>query len=65
MLCAGIIEHHRLGYIASKHTVTQKVNNEVVVAADMSVFWQIPQFVLLGTSEVFASVAGIFYYYKI
>ena len=52
---AGIIEVER------KHsygTFKQDVFNKTVNASTMSVFYQVPQYILLGTSEALASVAG-------
>ena len=37
--------------------VLQDVGGKVYNASSMSVLWQIPQFALVGTGEVFASIA--------
>ena len=38
--------------------MTQNVSGTIYDAANMSIFLQVPQYVLIGISEVFASVAG-------
>lgn len=47
MITAGIVEQHRLKYAS-------KSGEEI---SSMSIFWQIPQYVLLGVSEAFVYVA--------
>ena len=54
---AGIIEIER------KHAhgkSEQDVFNETVNASTMSVFYQVPQYILQGTSEALVSVTGVF-----
>ena len=41
-------------------TFNENVNRHCVVAAKMSVFYQIPQYLLIGVSEVFAAVGGMY-----
>jgi len=54
---AGIIElerkHHGYG------TIKQDVFNKTVNASTMSVFYQVPQYILQGTSEALVSVTGM------
>ena len=57
-LAAGILEMVRLGLIHSGDTLHQSVGGKVVVAANLSVLWQIPQYALIGLSEVFAVTTG-------
>ncbi|XP_035208785.1 solute carrier family 15 member 4-like [Stegodyphus dumicola] len=59
MFIAGGIEIWRLDFIHNKHTVNQTIENTLYVAADLSIFWQIPQYSLIGISEVFTSVSGM------
>ncbi|XP_059147178.1 solute carrier family 15 member 4-like isoform X2 [Physella acuta] len=64
MIVAGVVEHFRLQSFWSggdgpcgNSSIRQVIGNTTYFAAEMSVFWQIPQYALIGISEVFASVA--------
>ncbi|CAG5122873.1 unnamed protein product [Candidula unifasciata] len=63
MVVAGFVEQFRLKAYwptsnpCESHAVLQIIGDTVYYAADMSVLWQIPQYTLIGISEVFASVA--------
>ena len=54
---AGIIEIERRH---SHGKSEQDVFNETVNASTMSVFYQVPQYILQGTSEALVSVTGVF-----
>ena len=55
MVVAGIVEMKRRP--DGDHCVIQNIAN-VNYTACMSIYYQIPQYGLIGVSEVFASVAG-------
>ncbi|KAK7474443.1 hypothetical protein BaRGS_00034326 [Batillaria attramentaria] len=66
MVIAGVVEYKRLEAFwpshdqpCLNHSINQSIGGSVFYAADMSVLWQIPQYVLIGISEVFTSVAGL------
>ena len=56
MIAAAVLETQRkenLGFV-------QVVGDEKFFASNITVFWQIPQFALVGTSEAFTSIAGVY-----
>lgn len=59
MVIAGILEIYRVKFIQKHYVVHQIIENTTFTAADMSILWQIPQYSLIGISEVFASVSGM------
>ena len=55
---AGIIEIERKHILTTDGAINQTVFNTTINASRMSVFWQIPQYILQGTGEVLVSVTG-------
>ena len=53
MLSGGVVEMVRLSLFKQGHVLTDDKNAIV----DMSVFWQIPQYILVGLSEVCSCIA--------
>ena len=58
IIAAGFVEIFVVNKLQNNETLIQTVNEHNVTASNLSVFWQIPQYVLIGISEVFAVVAG-------
>lgn len=55
---AGFVEIKRRKTFEDGMWHSQKLFNKNVNASDMPIFYQIPQFMLIGTSEVFTSITG-------
>ncbi|XP_064620191.1 solute carrier family 15 member 4-like [Lineus longissimus] len=66
VVVAGLVEYERRDGMWSgvatnqtPHVKNQNISNTFYEAAQMNAAWQIPQYLLLGLAEVFASVAGL------
>ena len=55
---AGFIEIERKHILKTHGAISQTVFNKTINASLMSVFWQVPQYILQGTGEVLVSVTG-------
>jgi len=58
MVYAGLSEMYRLHLVEKGDVVAQKVGDVTYTAASLSIFIQVPTYLLVGAAEVFASVAG-------
>ena len=59
VIVAGVVEIHRRNTWKDGDFFIQNVFDETRNASSVNVFWQIPQFMLVGASEVLMVITGI------
>jgi len=64
VVVAGVIETKRRNTWEQGHFIVQCVFNENHNASSLNVFWQVPQFMLIGSSEVLTSITGLEFAYS-
>ena len=60
--CAGVLELYRVRYCCISQLRGTENNTQV---ANITIFAQIPQYTLIGLSEVFTSITGIYMYHSL
>ena len=60
MVAAGLVEYKRL---QTSGNCTNYVAGRYVSAKSLSIFYQVPQFAIMGISEIFVMITGMFCFF--
>ncbi len=55
VILAGLLETYRVQFVLNdpdSHTIVQIISNTTYIAADLSIAWQIPQYIIIGLGKV-------------
>ena len=66
VMAAGGLETYRINLWHTDNSthISQVINNVTYDGVNISIFWQVPQYMLVGVAEAFASIAGLEYAYS-
>jgi len=64
MITAGIIELIRKKTSNTQYNSACADDDTIMYTTDMSIFWQVPQYCLVGMSEVLGSITGLEFFYS-
>ncbi|KAJ8318802.1 hypothetical protein KUTeg_003893 [Tegillarca granosa] len=64
VIVAGVLEIYRKEELRTSGGIQQELAGDTFNASTLSMFLQVPQFALIGSSEVFASISGLEFAYS-
>lgn len=59
MACAGVVEYRRIDVFFSEGFNRQEIGNTTFYCSKLKIYWQIPQYALMGCSDALTTVAAL------